>query len=70
MRADRSFENFNYDELGKIDLRLVRAQDNTIEKVGYLPKAEVKKILKDLDIKQKEDGKIKRLSKEAVSKEV
>ena len=61
MRADRSFENFNYDELGKIDLRLVRAQDNTIEKVGYLPKAEVKKILKDLDIKQKEDGKIKRL---------
>ena len=70
MRADRSFENFNYDELGKIDLRLVRAQDNTIEKVGYLPKAEVKKILKDLDIKQKEDGKIKRLSKKAVSKEV
>ncbi len=53
MRADRSLENFNYDELGKIDLRLVRAQDNTIEKVGYLPKAEVKKILKDLDIKQK-----------------
>lgn len=74
LRADNSFKSFNYDELGTIDIRLIRAKDNSIKKVEYLSKAEAKEILNDLDSAcsdlAKENEDISRLSKEMVSKEV
>lgn len=44
-RTDRSFENFNYDRKGKVDLKIVRNDENEITKVKYLPKKKAKKIL-------------------------
>lgn len=74
LRADNSFENFNYDELGTTDLRLIREQDNSIKKVEYLPKTEADEVLNDLDIAGsdiiKEDESVSRLLKEMVSEKV
>lgn len=50
LKADRSFENFTYNEHGSIDLRLVRGDNGSITKVEYIPKDEADEIMSDLDI--------------------
>lgn len=48
MRPDGSFENFDYNDRGTVDLRLVRGQDNRISRVEYLSAEEAAEIMDDL----------------------
>lgn len=76
LRPDDSFVTFHYDKKGTIDLRIRRAENNSIIKTEYLSKEEADEIRKDMDIadvsgSDKSDAglsaEIVRLSKDEVS---
>lgn len=48
VRTDGSFENFDYNDQGTVDLRLVRNQNNEIARVEYLSAEESAEIIEDL----------------------
>lgn len=48
VRPDDSFENFDYNDQGTVDLRLVRDNGNKITRIEYLPAEEASKIIGDL----------------------
>lgn len=47
LREDNSFVNFNFDELGTIDIRLMRGHNGDITKFEYLSQTEAEEILTD-----------------------
>ena len=47
-RKNRSFNFFNYDEKGTVDLKIIRNKNNTITKIKKLSKNEAKQVLDDL----------------------
>ena len=47
LREDNSFVNFNFDELGTIDIRLMRGHNGNITKIEYLSQTEAEEILTD-----------------------
>ncbi|MBD5514984.1 MAG: M56 family metallopeptidase [Lachnospiraceae bacterium] len=49
VRSDGSFENFNYNERGTVDLRLVRDKNNDIVRVEYLSTEEAAEIIQDIN---------------------
>ena len=49
IRSDGSFENFNYNERGTVDLRLVRDKNNDIVRVEYLSTEEAAEIIQDIN---------------------
>ena len=48
LRPDGSFENFDYNDRGTVDLRLVRDGSNKIIRIEYLPAEEAAGIIGDL----------------------
>lgn len=48
-RKNRSFKNFNYDKMGKVDLKIIRDKNNSIIKVKYLSKKKAKEMLASLE---------------------
>lgn len=48
VRPDDSFENFDYNDQGTVDLRLIRDNGNKITRIEYLPAEEASKIIDDL----------------------
>ena len=49
VRSDSSFENFNYNDRGTVDLRLVRDINNEIVRVEYLSAEEAAEIIQDIN---------------------
>ncbi|MEY8391554.1 M56 family metallopeptidase [Lachnospiraceae bacterium 45-W7] len=49
LRENKSFETFNFDNAGTVDVRLVRSEDNSIKKIEYLTEEEANEILSDFD---------------------
>ncbi len=49
IRKDKSFENFNYDKGGEVDLKVVRNGRHKIKKVVYLSAKKAQKIINDLE---------------------
>ena len=49
VRSDGSFENFNYNVRGTVDLRLVRDKNNDIVRVEYLSTEEAAEIIEDIN---------------------
>lgn len=48
LRENKSFETFNFDNEGTVDVRLLRSEDNSIKKIEYLTEEEANEILSDL----------------------
>lgn len=49
LRENKSFETFNFDKEGTVDVQLVRSEDNSIKKIEYLSEEEANEILSDFD---------------------
>ena len=77
LRENKSFETFNFDNEGTVDVRLLRSEDNSIKKIEYLTEEEANEILSDFDEYDSDEqtngqhvGAISRLTKEELTNKV